>query len=146
MRRVLIIGLLGFIVFLGVFFVQRFSSNTNFVSSDKKVEVITDKSQKESPLVSVHLDFGDGKILTYNNIPAKTAFEALQKVTNQDSITLKTKQYDFGIFVESIGEKSNTKDLSWSFYVNGTLANKASDKYDLLSGDRVEWKYVKPIY
>ncbi|OGG11690.1 hypothetical protein A2Z00_00685 [Candidatus Gottesmanbacteria bacterium RBG_13_45_10] len=91
------------------------------------------------------LDTGD-KIASYDGIPAQTVFDALKEVSTQRHDTLATKQYDFGIFIEAIGEYANTKDNAWVYSVNGKSGEVAADKYVVKNGDIVEWKYTKPLY
>ena len=105
-----------------------------------KVEVV--EPQKEVILV---LDFGQGA-KRESRVLAATAFEALKLATQQNNLELKTKQYDFGIFVESTGGVENTKERAWIYFVNGKAGEVASDKYLLKKGDLVEWKYIKPMY
>lgn len=95
-------------------------------------------------LVESVVDFGDKKISS--TVSAQTAFEALEKIANQNSLELKTKKYDFGVFVESIGEYPNTSDKAWIYYVNGQSATQAADVQTVGDGDKVEWRYEKPIY
>lgn len=76
----------------------------------------------------------------------KTAFEALQKVVKDNNWPLITKQYDFGVLVEGINGKINTKDKAWIFLVNQEAGKMAADKQKVNPGDVVEWKYEKPIY
>lgn len=100
-------------------------------------------SQKQTSRVTVSIDFGT-TAKTYRDIDASTAFDALKESVKRDNITLSGKQYDFGYLVERIGDKTNTKEKSWLYFVNGTAGDVASDKKILNPGDRVEWKYVKP--
>lgn len=83
---------------------------------------------------------------TYSDIQASTPYEALVLVARKNTLELQTKQYDFGIFVEAVGDQKNTKDMAWIYYVNGKSGEVASDKYILKQGDAVEWKYTTPIY
>jgi hypothetical protein len=98
------------------------------------------------PEIELILDSGDNKIKKEAVLPAKTPLDILENVTTSNSIELKTKQYDFGILVESIGGIANTKEKAWIYFVNGKAGEVASDKYNLKEGDVVEWKYIKPIY
>lgn len=100
--------------------------------------------QPAKPQVSVVIENGDLKIEAA--VSAKTAYEALQKLASENKLEIKIKQYDFGVFVESINKISNNKNLSWIYFVNGKSADVAADKYELKEGDKVEWKYIKPIY
>lgn len=92
------------------------------------------------------LDFGIGAATTYEKIAAKTAFELLEKVAEENGITMDVKKYDFGMLVNSIDGRENTKDLAWIYYVNGKSADVGADSYQLKEGDVVEWKYIKPIF
>ncbi len=93
--------------------------------------------------VSVTIDFGY-RIATVSSITATTAFDALQKASQQKRIELKTKQYDFGVFVEQIGAVANSKDRSWIYFVNGKAGTVAADKQAVIAGDFVEWRYIEP--
>ena len=95
--------------------------------------------------VTVVLDFGQGA-KREAKVSAGTAFEALKIAAKESNLEVKTKQYDFGIFVESTGGVENTKERAWIYFVNGKTGEVASDKYLLKKGDLVEWKYIKPIY
>lgn len=95
----------------------------------------------EKPEVTLTLDFGKGDIATVSTT-AKTAYEALKNVTDVKGIPVKTKQYDFGLFVESIRDIPSGREKAWIYFVNGTSAQVAADKYELVKGDRVEWRYT----
>jgi hypothetical protein len=96
---------------------------------------------------SAILVLDDGKtIATYSGIFAKNAFEILTIVGNQNNIPIVTKQYDFGVFVQKVGDMENTKDKAWIYSVNGKSGEVAADQYELKNGDVVEWKYTKPLY
>lgn len=92
------------------------------------------------------LDYGGGKISTYSGISAKTALDALTKIAEDSNITVDVKKYNFGMLVNAIGGKENSKDLAWIYYVNGKSPDVGADKYELKDGDRVEWKYQKPNF
>lgn len=75
-----------------------------------------------------------------------TVYAALEKLAGEKGWEIVTKDYDFGKLVEAIGGTANSQDKAWIFYVNGQAGDKASDKFTLAAGDKVEWKYeaVKP--
>ena len=95
-------------------------------------------------LVTLTLDFGDS-LATYSAIKAKNAYKALQVVAKDETLEVKTKEYDFGILVESIGEYDNG-EKAWMYYVNGVLGDKSADKYELKDNDVVLWRYEKPSF
>jgi hypothetical protein len=139
-KKIVVFVLCGAILLLGFWKGYPFF---RFPQEIKKDSIIA--SQKEIPLVT--LTFDDGKdVATYTGIPASTAFTALQYFLKEKNITLQTKQYDFGVFIEQIGDKANTKDFAWIYSVNGKSGEMASDTYMLHSGDNVLWQYTKPIF
>ena len=75
-----------------------------------------------------------------------TVYGALEKAAKANHWELLTKDYNFGKLVVSIGGTANSKDMAWIYYVNDEAGDKAADKFKLVSGDKVEWKYeaVKP--
>ena len=95
--------------------------------------------------VQVVLNSGES-IATYDGVLATTAFDALTAVAKDHNIPIETKQYDFGIFVEKIGNLAKTKDKAWIYYVSGVSGEVAADKKSVTDGDVVEWQYTKPIY
>ena len=102
-----------------------------------------EQSSKAASTVKVTVDFGD-RVATVSSVVATTAFDALVRVTQKEQLELKTKQYDFGVFVEQIGERANTKEKSWIYFVNGKAGTEAADKQPVASGDMVEWRYIEP--
>jgi Domain of unknown function (DUF4430) len=95
--------------------------------------------------VDVTIDDGQS-VATVSGLTVSNAFEALRQFGEQKQIEIKTKQYDFGVFVEQVGQKMNTKDNAWIYFVNGMSGDVAADKKELHNGDMVEWRYTKPMY
>lgn len=92
--------------------------------------------------VEVKVDFGQDSAVI-KNLAAATALEALEKAAADEVWQLVIKDYDFGKLVTAVGEKANSKDRAWIFYVNGAAGEKASDQTELNWGDKVDWKYEK---
>lgn len=90
--------------------------------------------------ITTNIDFGDNNILS-GNVEAKNAYEALDKLAEKEGIEIKTKQYKYGLLVEKIGEKENSKEAFWSYSVNGKAGSIAADRYVIHPGDKVEWRY-----
>ncbi len=97
------------------------------------------------PRVTVAIAAGES-IATYDGILAATAYDALLAAASSAAIPIEKKQYDFGVFIEQIGDKPNTKDRAWIYYVNGIPGDVASDKKNISNGDIVQWQYVSPLY
>ena len=110
-----------------------------FVFTPKAHQTKTTTAQS----VSVVFDTGSA-VATVSGVTAQTAFQALSTAAKKQNLELKTKQYDFGVFVEQIGAVANTKEKSWIYFVNGKSGTVAADKQSLKSGDTVEWKYITP--
>lgn len=72
---------------------------------------------------------------------ATTVYASLEKAAKDNDWELLSKDYDFGKLVVSIGGTASGKDMAWIYYVNGKPGDKAADKFKLVSGDKVEWKY-----
>lgn len=126
MKRIILIA----VIVLAVF----------FVLSPKTAPVPT-------PASSVSVTLNDNStIATISGVRATNAFQALSEAAKQINLEVKTKQYDFGVFVEQIGTLANTKEKSWIYFVNGKSGTVAADKQSLVQGDMVEWKYMTPIF
>lgn len=98
--------------------------------------------------ITLILDFGEGEISTFSGIKVveKTVFSALKKVIDDKKLELKTKEYSFGNLVTQIGDKVNTKEKAWIYFVNGKSGEVAADKKEVKDGDIIEWKYMKPEF
>ena len=103
----------------------------------------TENTPVQSSTVSVKIDTNTGTS-TVPGVVATNAFDALTEAVKSRDLELKTKQYDFGVFVEQIGTLANTKDKSWIYFVNGKAGTVAADKQTVKGGDTVEWRYKTP--
>jgi len=94
------------------------------------------------------IDFGNEIKASYQSEieTETTVFDLLKETAEDKGFVLKTKQYDFGIFIESIDQHENTKDKSWIFTLNGESAPKSADNIMVKPGDIIEWKYTEPIF
>lgn len=118
---------------------------------DKHVQnAIRADSQSSQATVALMLDFGDGKIKTYDNIIINgraTVFSVMQKISEENSLDLEYKDYgnDMGAFIEAIDGYNNNfqEDKHWQFWVNNKYSKIGAGSYKLGGGEVVEWKYVK---
>lgn len=92
-------------------------------------------SQKTEANVGLTIFFPDN-VATFSGISAYTALDALQ-----EKVSIETKKYDFGTLVTKVGKIENTPSHAWLYWVNGKEATISSDRYNLTTGDVVEWKY-----
>lgn len=100
----------------------------------------TEKQQVNSPQVQCFLS-ENRTIVLQQTVSASTAFEALKKTAEKEKLHLQTKQYDFGVFVEGVGDLVSTSGAAWIYSVNGEKGVVASDQYILSEGDAVSWNY-----
>ena len=95
--------------------------------------------------VSLLVDFGDEASSTtaqIDYVQGMTAFDVLNAANL--GLKIKTKNYDMGVFIESIGEKANGQDGKyWLYYVNGETPSLSADKKEVMAGDKVEFKFEK---
>lgn len=94
--------------------------------------------------IKVSIDFGDSQKIA-GTVSAQTAYEALEKIAKEKDLLIEVKQYQFGVMVEKIGQKTNSDTYAWLYSINGKPGNTAADSYFLKAGDKVEWKYGKII-
>ncbi len=125
----------------GLFIFKEFNSNNTIVIPENQPTGYESK-------VIVSIDFGnkDIKVLEITAGTEDTAFSVLKKISETNNIELVTKQYDFGVFVEKVGDFESTAKRSWIYYVNGESGQIAADQMKLKNGDKVDWKYEVPKF
>ena len=139
MKKIILFSIFGLFLGVGIYLgYHRLQPRKNLPEKN----AILIQPESVTPFVTVSF-FEEDSIATYSNILATTVYEALQKVSVVNEIPLKTKQYDFGIFVEEIGNKPTLKDHAWLYFVNGISGDIAADKKTLKTGDSVEWRYME---
>ncbi len=96
--------------------------------------------------VNLIVDFGNKEIKNFDlNLEAdSSAFSVLKTATEKENIKLQVKQYDFGVFVEKIGDFESTAKKSWIYYVNDESGQVAADQQKLKNGDKIKWIYEVP--
>ena len=137
----------GIIVIISVIFGSIIFLNKNNLFAPTKEGIISEI--KTGKIVSLVIDKGEGSpvILTGQFKEGITAFDLLKEKAKEVNLTLETKNYDMGIFIQAIGDKKNGQDQKyWLYYVNGQMPQVAADKYLLKVGDKVEFKFEKSPY
>ena len=136
-KYILLVSIL--LLISGFFYFRNINVGKDITNSDNAGVV----SQSKVDLI---INFGDGNVKNYNltTEPNDSAFSILKTTAEKEKINLQVKQYDFGVFVEKIGELESTAKKSWIYYVNGESGQVAADTMKLKSGDKVEWKYEVP--
>ena len=137
------------IVIVAIFFISGYTIFYNLSNpsiSQEETGISQENTGKEIVLVIDNSE-GSPKIFKSEFATGITAFDLLKNKAREFDIVLKTKTYDFGIFVEAIGNKENGESGKyWLYYVNGEMPQVASDKKELKAGDRVEFKFEKSSF
>lgn len=131
----------------GQLYLRGKTNNTNFSTNENPVNFnrVTTAPVSPTPVKkdeTVTIDFGNRKKVS-GNVYAQTAYEALEKLSKDNNLSVEIKQYKFGKMVTGIGTVANSQDKSWLYFVNGQAAQIAADRYVVHPGDAVEWKYGK---
>jgi len=71
----------------------------------------------------------------YSGKEGQSAFELLQEISQ-----VEYKQYDFGVFVESINFVRPDDQHFWKLYINGVEAQVGADQLQTKNSDVIEWK------
>ena len=141
------------IIIIAIFFIGFYTGQQYLPDTTPVDEQPVDGSLQNAEQItaSLMLDYGNGKIETFNNVVlaknTNSVFDLLEKVTTENEIELKSKDYDgeLGVFIESIGEQKSdfTADQFWQYWVNNEYAKIGASNHKLEDGDVVEWKFTK---
>lgn len=118
-------------------------SNKGAEPALKEIELEQEQEEIGKEVVLV-IDYSQGEQENFKVefIEGMTAFDLLETKTKEMGLSLKIKTYDFGIMIESIGDKENgTGGKYWLYYVDGEMPMVSADKQDLKAGDKVEFKF-----
>lgn len=132
--------IVGLVIVIGVIFV----SALYYVGPNRigRVPAAPLLAVQVKPEVAFLLDEGDGNVATVSTA-AKNPLEALLLVADAKGEQVTVKSYDFGSLVQKVGNHENSSTKAWIYFVNGKSGEVAADKYELKSGDSVEWKYTE---
>lgn len=144
--------LLLFILIVLLFAIVLLLFSVNTVSKNGQ----SDKAGPESGALSVDEGLDNKNIQTDEYVNDKnisysyseadkesSVFSGLINYGKENNVVIKyNNNYDFGVFIESIGKIKNGDDGKyWQYYINGILGDVAADKKILKEGDSVEWKF-----
>lgn len=103
----------------------------------------------EAQTVSVMLDFGDGTVRSFQNVPvgnAKNVFDIMKTLSETgNGFVFKYKPPgQYGIMIDQIGNKvaGDEGGKYWLFWVNNGEAMQSADNTPLKAGDVIEWKFI----
>ncbi len=91
--------------------------------------------------LSLHLDFGNGTVLDFQDVEGTNVLNMTESVTEVEVIW-----YGDLVFVTSIAGTSNNESagLWWQYWVNDELGPVAANKYQVQDDDAVSWKRIPP--
>lgn len=141
MKKIYILIVIGLII-IGVWMV--FSDRIIEENLPEKETEIFQENQEDivKQEVILVIDYGDGNFQTFNIefVEEMTAFDLLND--RAEELSLETKAYDIGIFIETIGDKKNGQDGKyWMYYVNEEMPMVSADNLEISPGDKVEFKF-----
>lgn len=71
-----------------------------------------------------------------------TVFTLLKELSERKDFDITFKEYDIGVFIESIdGYKNGTDNKYWQYWINNMLGEVAADKKQVKNNDKIEWKF-----
>ncbi len=95
------------------------------------VSIVVKNEVDNVVVINENVDFSTGE----------TVFDVLDKVADVEH-----QFYSgIGIFVTSINGVEQTGTTWWLYYVNGQLGGIAADRYGLMDGDNILWKYTSEM-
>lgn len=121
------------------------SSSGNALKSPDAIlgaESETDSSEEQIS-VSLVLNYGNAEEVSYEQSikPGTSAIDLLNEVSAANNIAVEYQEFEFGRFVQKIGDTAGDSSHYWGFYVNGSMADVGADAYILNDGDSIAFKY-----
>ena len=109
--------------------------------------LVTPQGSPAEGTVNLMLDYGDGEVASYNNIPAaanENVFQITEKTTKGNNLAFESQTYEgLGALITKIGEKKNGEgDRYWQYWVNQQKPEVGAGAYVPRSGDFIEWKFL----
>lgn len=120
---------------------QKEDSQESTQNETTSNESIPEDVEEEN--ITVLIDYGSEKnSYEVGYEEGMTAYDALKKVAEKDSLEIETTDYDFGKSIDGIGvKKGGVDERYWMYYVNDKTAQVAVDNREVSIGDEVEFKY-----
>lgn len=102
---------------------------------------------------SVLVDFDDGRVTTYADIPIATGdsvWQLMGTLQRTRSLAIESKDFggELGVLVTGIGGVANdtASNRYWHYWVNQRFAQIGVSAYRLRPGDQVMWKYTSDTF
>lgn len=102
--------------------------NLTQIEETKIQDTLTDEQPEDNQIV---------ESVSYEvQLDDSNAFELLK-----ENAEIEYKEYDFGVFVESINGTAGDDKHFWALYVNDEQSMTGADQTTVNTGDVLEWKY-----
>ena len=126
-------------LFLGFLIGQSYTLNKGETNNEVSGEI-----------ASLMLDFADGRVNTYNEIPitqTDTVFEITKRIAEENNIEFAFDDYgDLGKLISKIEDKEGGQENKyWQYWVNNVSPSIGADAYIVSPGDVIEWKFIQYI-
>jgi hypothetical protein len=93
--------------------------------------------------VSLSIDYGDGQLRAFDNIAWHEGMTVADVLRSAPTLATTQRGSGSGAFLTAIGDTANegTDGKNWTYAVNGEIADRSFDVYELKPGDRVLWTF-----
>ncbi|MFA7300741.1 MAG: DUF4430 domain-containing protein [Candidatus Shapirobacteria bacterium] len=123
-------------IILFIFFILISALGYQYFSKPKQIIPTTPSTFNITETIKYSTD--KTETFTQQTTSNETVFDVLTKTIKN----IESKQYDFGMMINSInGVKSGTDSKYWVYSVNDQSATIAADKYILKSNDKIVWSF-----
>ena len=99
-----------------------------------------------SKSVTYSLNFTPNEVTEFQEVALaanQTVLDLLKELGAKNNLEVQTKDYgSLGILVTKIGDKENGQENKyWQYFVNALKPQIGADRYQLVGGEMVEWKF-----
>ncbi len=144
MKKIKINIIIGIIIVISSLVILIFPSKVGQPVSQGEIGINQENVQEKEIFLVINDGEGNLKTLKAEFSKGMTVFDLLKNKAEELNIPLKIKTYDFGIFIEAIGNKKNGQDEKyWMYYVNDEMPMVSVDKKEVNPGDKVEFRFEK---
>lgn len=132
------------VIFVGIFFITLQPTFFSFIVQEKQpVPLAENEAENEKKSFNVE------QIINYGNTDRPEIIENITVSEGQtalslleESRTVKTKEYSFGVLIESIDDVENgTASKYWIYSINGQEATTGASAYILQPDDQIKWEF-----
>lgn len=135
MKKKYVLMLAAIIIILAVVLGGYFASLPEKKEAKEESKAI---ERVEKTILAV--DYGEKNVQTFSIDKRENA--TVLDILKESGLKIETKDYDFGVIIESInGKKNGDGGKYWLYSINGKTPMVSADKYLIKEGDKVEFKF-----